>query len=65
MILAIISIARGLNLGLVAEGVETEAQYAYLKANDCKIMQGYRFSPAVSRSEFLALQGSRKKKQAG
>ncbi|MDQ5904646.1 MAG: hypothetical protein QG592_1142 [Pseudomonadota bacterium] len=63
VILAIISIARGLNLGLVAEGVETEAQYEYLKANGCKIMQGYRFSPAVSRSEFLALLGPRKKKK--
>lgn len=65
VILAIISIARGLNLGLVAEGVETEAQYAYLKANGCKIMQGYRFSPAVTCSAFLAQLSTKKRKQAG
>ncbi len=43
-------IALGHNLGLkvLAEGVETEAQLAFLKANDCDEMQGYHFSKPVS-----------------
>jgi len=43
-------IALGHNLGLkvLAEGVETEAQVAFLKANDCDEMQGYHFSKPVS-----------------
>jgi len=43
-------IALGHNLGLkvLAEGVETEAQLAFLKANGCDEMQGYHFSKPVS-----------------
>ncbi|MEO8464488.1 MAG: EAL domain-containing protein [Gammaproteobacteria bacterium] len=43
-------IALGHNLGLkvLAEGVETEAQLEFLKANDCDEMQGYHFSKPVS-----------------
>jgi diguanylate cyclase (GGDEF)-like protein/PAS domain S-box-containing protein len=43
-------IALGHNLGLkvLAEGVETEAQLAFLKSNGCDEMQGYHFSKPVS-----------------
>jgi diguanylate cyclase (GGDEF)-like protein/PAS domain S-box-containing protein len=43
-------IALGHNLGLkvLAEGVETEAQLAFLTSNDCDEMQGYHFSKPVS-----------------
>jgi diguanylate cyclase (GGDEF)-like protein/PAS domain S-box-containing protein len=43
-------IALGHNLGLkvLAEGVETEAQLAFLKANECDEMQGYHFSKPVT-----------------
>jgi EAL domain-containing protein (putative c-di-GMP-specific phosphodiesterase class I) len=50
VILAIISIARGLNLHLVAEGVETETQARYLRANGCLTMQGYLFHRPISLS---------------
>ncbi|MGV7210862.1 putative bifunctional diguanylate cyclase/phosphodiesterase [Oxalobacteraceae bacterium A2-2] len=53
VILAIISIARGLGLHLVAEGVETEVQARYLKANGCHTMQGYLYHRPVSLSAFL------------
>ncbi|RLM52929.1 EAL domain-containing protein, partial [Halobellus sp. Atlit-31R] len=43
VILAIISIARGLGLNLIAEGVETEEQARYLRANGCMTMQGYLY----------------------
>ncbi|TXG88724.1 MAG: GGDEF domain-containing response regulator [Rhodocyclaceae bacterium] len=64
VVLAIISIARGLKLNLVAEGVETEAQCNYLKAHGCSVMQGFHFSPAISSSEFLTLLAPREKKLA-
>ncbi|NHZ34457.1 putative bifunctional diguanylate cyclase/phosphodiesterase [Massilia rubra] len=53
VILAIISIARGLGLHLIAEGVETEVQARYLKSNGCLTMQGYLFHHPVSLGSFL------------
>lgn len=44
MVNAILGMARGLGLGIVAEGVETPAQMTYLYENDCLEMQGYLFS---------------------
>ncbi|NNJ95955.1 MAG: EAL domain-containing protein [Gammaproteobacteria bacterium] len=41
---AIIAMARNLNLWIVAEGVETEAQLAFLRAHGCEEVQGYYFS---------------------
>ena len=55
VILAIISIARGLNLHLVAEGVETETQADYLRANGCETMQGYLFHRPISLSSFIGV----------
>jgi EAL domain-containing protein (putative c-di-GMP-specific phosphodiesterase class I) len=55
VILAIISIARGLNLHLVAEGVETEIQANYLRANGCETMQGYLFHRPISLSNFITV----------
>jgi diguanylate cyclase (GGDEF)-like protein/PAS domain S-box-containing protein len=53
VILAIISIARGLGLHLIAEGVETEVQARYLKANGCLTMQGYLFHRPISLPNFI------------
>ncbi len=44
---AIISLAHSLKFKVVAEGVETQAQYEFLKRNDCDEMQGYYYSPPV------------------
>jgi len=55
VILAIISIARGLGLHLIAEGVETEVQANYLKANGCETMQGYLFYRPISLSNFIGV----------
>ncbi|KAA0596045.1 EAL domain-containing protein [Azospirillum lipoferum] len=38
---AIIGLARSLSMTLVAEGVETPAQHAWLAANGCRLIQGY------------------------
>ena len=53
VILAIISIARGLGLHLVAEGVETEVQERYLQANGCTTMQGYLYHRPISLASFI------------
>ncbi|WP_370659709.1 putative bifunctional diguanylate cyclase/phosphodiesterase [Massilia polaris] len=55
VILAIISIARGLGLHLIAEGVETDIQARYLKANGCLTMQGYFFHRPISLPNFITV----------
>ncbi len=44
---AIISMGNSLNLKVIAEGVETEGQFAVLKEKRCDEMQGYLFSKPV------------------
>ena len=50
----IIAIARELKLTLVAEGVETEAQAAFLLEHRVEFAQGWLFSKAVPADDFLA-----------
>ncbi|MFA6972286.1 MAG: EAL domain-containing protein [Gallionella sp.] len=45
---AIIGLAHRMNLRVIAEGVETEAQLAYLLDKDSDEIQGYHFSKALS-----------------
>ena len=52
MVAAIIQLARSLNLSLVAEGVETQEQYDWLKAENVDILQGFLFARAVSPAVF-------------
>jgi diguanylate cyclase (GGDEF)-like protein/PAS domain S-box-containing protein len=49
---AIIAMAHSLKLTAVAEGVETEAQLEFLRAQKCDEMQGYLFSPPVPADRF-------------
>ena len=51
---AIMYLAEGFGLTVVAEGVETHAQREYLLENGCRYAQGYLYSPAVPAEE-LAL----------
>ena len=52
---AILSLARSLNLEIVAEGVEAEAEMKYLRDNACDIVQGYLLSRPLSVHELEAL----------
>ena len=52
---AIIAMAHSLELQVVAEGVETEAQLEYLKSQRCDEVQGYLISPAVTATAFAKL----------
>ncbi|MEW6414533.1 MAG: EAL domain-containing protein [Pseudomonadota bacterium] len=52
---AIVALARNLGLGVIAEGVETEAQRDFLAGLGCPAYQGYLFSRPQPREEFEAL----------
>lgn len=50
-----IALAESLNLEVIAEGVETEAQQAWLLAHDCHAYQGYLFGYPVTAEAFETL----------
>ncbi|HEY4380061.1 MAG TPA: EAL domain-containing protein [Acidobacteriaceae bacterium] len=49
---AIIGMARTLNLKVLAEGVEDEAQMSFLRAHRCDEIQGYYFSKPLLADDF-------------
>ena len=53
MVPAILSIAKLFDLNVVAEGVETKEQFEFLIEQGCDVFQGYYFSKAVSKIDFL------------
>ena len=55
IVTAVISMARSLKLRVVAEGVETLEQLAFLRAHECDEAQGYYFSRPVPPAEFARL----------
>jgi EAL domain-containing protein (putative c-di-GMP-specific phosphodiesterase class I) len=55
VVLAIIAIAKGLGLTLVAEGVETLTQMRYLENSGCNLMQGYYFHKPLPQPRILEL----------
>jgi EAL domain-containing protein (putative c-di-GMP-specific phosphodiesterase class I) len=52
---AIIGLAKNLNLEVIAEGVETEAQRDRLAAEGCTEMQGFLFSRPLPAEDFVEL----------
>ena len=48
---AIISLAKGLKLDIIAEGVETEAQKLFLLENGCHKIQGYHYGKPMLADE--------------
>jgi diguanylate cyclase (GGDEF)-like protein len=48
---AVIALARGLRIGVVAEGIETEVQHRILRDLGCDVGQGYLFSRPLPASE--------------
>lgn len=55
MISAMISLAHALNLQVVAEGVEEEAELNVLREHGCEYVQGYYFSKPLSVEDFTNL----------
>jgi EAL domain-containing protein (putative c-di-GMP-specific phosphodiesterase class I) len=54
IIAGIIALAHSLRLEVVAEGVETAAQLAFLREQRCDMLQGWHLSKAVPAAEFAA-----------
>jgi diguanylate cyclase (GGDEF)-like protein/PAS domain S-box-containing protein len=65
--LAIIGLAHGLKLKVVAECVETESQLNFLSTHACDEMQGYYFSEPAPAAEIEAMlrEGRRLRRSAG
>ncbi len=52
IVLAILGMARHFGHVVVAEGVETQAQFEFLKRNGCQLFQGYLFGRPAPAGEF-------------
>jgi EAL domain-containing protein (putative c-di-GMP-specific phosphodiesterase class I) len=55
LVTAVIGMGRSLDLRVIAEGVETQEELAFLQAHQCEEAQGYYFSPAVPADQFARL----------
>ena len=58
---AMIAMAHGLGLGVVAEGIESERQLDFLRDRDCDEYQGFLASKPLLASDFVALVQKNKK----
>ena len=52
---AIIAMGNSLNLNVIAEGVETQSQYDFLKLNNCDQVQGFLFCRPLPPDELIEL----------
>jgi diguanylate cyclase (GGDEF)-like protein len=55
IVIAVIALAHGLNMAVVAEGVETARQLALLRAFGCDQYQGYLYSRARTAADIVQL----------
>ena len=55
IVTSIINLAHNLRLKVIAEGVETEEQLAYLQKHGCDLVQGFYFSEPVPAAELSKL----------
>lgn len=55
LVKSIIDLARNFSLEIIAEGVETEEQLAFLNNHGCHAHQGYLFSEPVTEESFVQL----------
>lgn len=55
LVSAIINLGKSLELDVIAEGIETARQLAFLKAHHCEEGQGYFFSKALPADRFAQL----------
>ncbi|HEX5489463.1 MAG TPA: EAL domain-containing protein [Rhodanobacteraceae bacterium] len=65
VVTAMLDAARARGLRVVAEGVETERQFEFLRARGCDGAQGYLFSQPLTASAFATLLAARRGRAAG
>ena len=51
---ALLALGRGLGIGILAEGVETADEHAWLRAAGCRLFQGYHFARPLSSADFAS-----------
>lgn len=51
---ALMALGRGLGIAVLAEGVETPAEYAWLRSQGCRLFQGYHFARPLSSADFVS-----------
>jgi EAL domain-containing protein (putative c-di-GMP-specific phosphodiesterase class I) len=56
---ALLAMARGFNHRIVAEGIETKTQHAFLKKHHCAEGQGYYLGRPMATEAFAALASER------
>lgn len=54
IVVAIIALARSMDIRVVAEGVETQSQAEFLNRSGCDFAQGYYFSPPLPATQITA-----------
>lgn len=59
LVSAIITLAKGYKMKVIAEGVETESQKAILKQFDCDLVQGWLVSMPLINEDFLAFMANK------
>ncbi len=52
---ALLALGRGLDISILAEGVETVDEYAWLRSQGCRFFQGFLFAKPLSSEEFVSL----------
>lgn len=57
----VLALGKSLQLSIVAEGVENEAQVNFLKENNCDEMQGYFYGRPMPMDNFLEFYNERLK----
>jgi diguanylate cyclase (GGDEF)-like protein/PAS domain S-box-containing protein len=62
---AVIKLAKGLGLRVVAEGVELEAQHQFLASHGCDLLQGYWYARPMDAAAFLQFIATEKGRHAG
>ncbi|MHA1523592.1 MAG: EAL domain-containing protein [Alphaproteobacteria bacterium] len=55
---ALVDLGKQLKMTIIAEGVETEAQFAYLRVRGARYFQGFLFAPAMPISAFIKFFGA-------
>ncbi|MBO1254970.1 bifunctional diguanylate cyclase/phosphodiesterase [Alteromonas sp. 5E99-2] len=53
IVLAILAMAKQLNISVIAEGVETKEQREFLNCHDCEEIQGFYYSKPIPVDEFV------------